>query len=132
MTLVIVENIEPVPVSWIKLDVGSIDDAVDALRNRERAEWIGSIGRWPLANRPHRYSQDIGCWASAKGLRGVVWTDLKAGFRNSRGSIPTLADTEAHLAGLAGDARAKAKEYILRAPMQVATPFRPALERLFV
>lgn len=130
MTLVIVDDSAPVRTLWAKLDVRSIDDAVQALFERERAEWIGSIGRWPLSGRAHRYSAEIGSWAETKGLQGVVWTDLKAGFRPDRKSIPTLEQTEQHMLALSPDARAKAAEYVLNAPKQIATPFRPALERL--
>jgi hypothetical protein len=130
MTLVIVEQGPPVPTLWAELDVGNIKEAVQALVEREEAEWIGSIGRWPLDRRPHRFSAEIGTWAQEKGLDGVVWTDLKSGFRPDRVSVPTLEEVARHLSSLSGEAREKAARYLFRAPAQIATPYRPELERL--
>jgi hypothetical protein len=130
MTLVIVEQSAPVPTLWAELDVDNIEEAVQALFEREEAVWIGSIGRWPLSGRPHRFSAEIGAWAQQKGLEGVVWTDLKAGFRPDRASVPTLAEVARHLSSLEGDAREKASHYLLNAPAQIVTPYRRELERL--
>lgn len=131
MTLVIVDHPSPVPTLWARLEVSSMKEAVQALHDREGAEWIGSIGRWPLDTRPHRFSSEIGTWAQEKELDGVVWTDLKAGFRPDRKSVPTLEEATRHLGALTGKAREKAAAYVLRAPSQIATPFRPELEKLF-
>jgi hypothetical protein len=130
MTLVLVEQGAPVPTLWAELDVGNIREAVQALFEREEAEWIGSIGRWPLARRPHRFSAEIGAWAQERGLNGVVWTDLKAGFRPDRESVPTLEEVICHLFSLNDEAREKAAHYLFSAPAQIATPYRLELERL--
>lgn len=130
MTLVIVEQGVPLPTLWAELNVGSIEEAVQALFEREEAEWIGSIGRWPLDRRPHHFSAEIGVWTQEKGLDGVVWTDLKAGFRPDRASVPTLEEVISHLSSLNDEAREKAARYLLNAPAQIATPYRPQLERL--
>lgn len=130
MTLVIVDHPAPATTLWAALGVASIEDAVQALYEREGAEWIGSIGRWPLDHRPHRFSDRIGSWAEQKGLAGVVWTDLKAGFRPDRETVPTLDEIVRHLEALTGDARDAAAEYVVRAPPQITTPYRSALEEL--
>lgn len=130
MTLVIVEQGAPVTTLWAELDVANIKEAVWALVEREEAEWIGSIGRWPLDDRPHRFSAEIGAWAQGKGLDGVVWTDLKAGFRPDRAWVPTLEEVVSHLSSLTGEARKKAAHYLFNAPTQIATPYRPELQRL--
>lgn len=130
MTLVIVDDLPPVPTLWAGLAVSSIEEAVQALLEREGAEWIGSIGRWPLERRIHRHAGEIGAWARERQLDGVVWTDLKAGFRSDRGRVPTKFDTEQHLNALTGDARKNAANYVFSAPAQIQTPFRPTLELL--
>lgn len=130
MTLVIVDQATPVPTMWTRLDVETVEDAVRALNEREGATWIGSIGRWPLGERQHRYADEVGDWAREKGLDGVVWTDLKAGFRGARGPVPTLDEVLRYLGKLTGDARKMAAEYIAKAPVQIATPYRSELERL--
>lgn len=130
ITLVIVEQVPPVQTLWAELDVPEIAQAVQALYDREGVEWIGSIGRWPLDRRPHRFAAEIGYWAERMGLAAVVWTDLKAGMRSDRKSVPTLNQVTWHLTALSGEAREKAAEYIRKAPAQIATPYRPALETL--
>jgi hypothetical protein len=130
MTLVIVADGSPVPTLWTSLQVDSMSEAIQALYDREGAERTGSIGRWPVEARPHRFSREIGIWAREKKLEAVVWTDLKPGFRYSRGTVPTLEQVVRHLGSLEGKPRERAAEYILRAPPQIATPFRPALQKL--
>ena len=130
MTLVIVEQADPVPTLWTRLEVESLDDAVQALYEREGATWVGSIGRWPSYERQHRHADEIGAWAQEKCIDGVVWTDLKAGFRSARGPVPTLDEVTRHLGALTGESREIAEQYILRAPTQIATQYRPALEQL--
>lgn len=130
MTLVIADHKVPTPTFWIKLDVGNVEEAVRALYDREGAQWIGSIGRWPPSTHPHRYAEEIGTWSLANGLDGVVWTDLKAGFRSHRGPVPTLEAVMRHLSDLPGEARSNAARYISNAPAQIETPYRAALEHL--
>ena len=130
MTLVIVDNLPLVPTLWATLAVTSMEKAIQALLEREGAEWIGSIGRWPLDRRSHRYAAEVGAWADDRKLDGVVWTDLKPGFRSERGSVPSWSETERHLASLTGDARKNAADYVFNAPAQIQTPFRAGLERL--
>lgn len=131
MTLVIVEHDAPVPTFWVALAVDSLDEAVDALMAREGVPSRGSIGRWPSRARAHRRSEAIGRWAAAKGLDGVVWTDLQPGFGTRRGAIPSLDAVIRHLETLQADARGMAARYIVNAPAQIVTPYRAALQRLF-
>ena len=128
ITLVVIDDGKPVPTLWAELEVPDIDAAVKALFDREGAEWIGSIGRWPIDKRGHRHLKLIQAWAEERGLDGVVWTDLQPGMKGDRKREPSLAEALRHFDGLDPDARERAAEYVRRAPEQIATPNRRAIE----
>jgi hypothetical protein len=119
------------------------------LRNEER------IGRWPAAGWTPSdavLTERIAAWATAKGLDGVVWTDLHSNFtervsRLAERDHPAIAVDRARLAAIAGQkfsvpnaiaylralsgaSRGKALAYIQRAPDFVRTPLRDRLEQL--
>ena len=129
LTLVIVDQAPPVQTLWSPIDAINMGEAVSLLRAREKAGWLGSIGRWPETTRAHRYSERIGAWAAAKGLNGVIWTDLKAGLRSTRGVVPSLGDLLACIDGMDQPVARAAEEYVRRAPAQIATPYRAALRQ---
>jgi hypothetical protein len=127
VTLVVLDDGPSVPVLWSVMEVPRLDDAIESLRVREgrtRREWIGAWSPDSLPTDPRQ--ERIGAWASAKKLAGVVWTALPAKWGEVE-RIPQLAEVLAYLSGLGPEMRALAKTYILRAPAQVATPYRPAL-----
>src|SRR5665213_2395551 len=72
MTLVITDGKHMVPVLWARLDVPNIDQAVQALADREGTS-TANIGRCPLPLPRHRCSDRICAWAEAQGHSGVVW-----------------------------------------------------------
>lgn len=128
MTLVIVDHDAPTTTLWAPLAVQTLEDAVVALADREGCS-TRAIGRWP--NEGHGPAAGpIGEWARRKELAGVVWTALKAGFRDARGTVPTLDQIARHLDGLSPAARGEATRYVRMAPGQVATPLRRDLERI--
>ena len=132
MTLVIVDGDHRSPALWCELDVGSLDEAVQSLADREGVARLASIGRWPDANgRRYPYAEAIADWAEEKGISAVVWTALKPGMKGRRGDVPSLEEAKAHLVALAPDAAALASEYLLRAPAQIATPHREVLCDIF-
>jgi hypothetical protein len=130
MTLVIVDHDAPAPTFWATLNVASLNEAVDVLAVRENVEWNGSIGCWPPVVRKDPHSEAIGEWADTKGIHGVVWTNLKPGFRGDRGSVPRLHEVIRHLESLPEEKRADAARYVLSAPAQIVTPYRATLEKL--
>jgi len=127
VTLVVVEDGPSVPVLWSMMDVPNLHDAIESLRVREgrtRREWIGV---WSSESRSTgRHHECVGAWASAKGLSAVIWTALPAKWGDDD-RIPQLPEILAYLSGLAPETRALARTYILRAPPQITTPYRPAL-----
>lgn len=127
LTLVIVPEAPAVPVLWTKMTSGNLEEAIKALAKREGAA-PNAIGRWPSPARRYAEEKTIAPWAAAKGLTGVIWTALQPGMKGTRGTIPNFKELSVHLASLDEKTRALALEYIIRAPPQIATPFRSSLQ----
>lgn len=131
ITLVIERRAERVPVLWTRLTVGSVDAARRALADREGvclSRNPRSIGHWSLegASR-HRESAGISEWARVKGADAVVWTALKPRFNNEL-VTPTREEVIGRLWSLEGPERSKAEEYVRKAPSQIRTAYREAIE----
>ncbi|MBT3360856.1 MAG: hypothetical protein HN403_14630 [Rhodospirillales bacterium] len=132
MTLVIVDIEHYVPALWAELDAASLDQAVSVLAEREGVPNQRVIGRWPnKTEEQYPHQSAIAEWAIGKGLTGVVWTALPPGMKKTRSVMPTLAEVKTLLARLSSIESAGAIEYIHRAPGQIATPYRSALESAF-
>jgi hypothetical protein len=126
ITLVIVDGAASIPVLWSELSVDSVDHAVTALADREEIPDKHAkrlIGVWTPGCGP----QAIADWATDKALDAVVWTTLGPKFSDSR-DTPTADQVVAYLRGLAGETRDLAEEYVRRAPAQIATAYRVAIE----
>lgn len=129
MTLVIVQNVPPVPVLWVELDVDNLNQAVSSLAEREGVPRQHVIGRWPNKTaQQYQCEQAIAIWAHNIGVDGVVWTALPPGMKQTRGIMPKLDEIIAHFSRLDKAARERASEYVRRAPPQIETPYRSALE----
>ncbi len=129
MTLVIVEDSHPLPTLWAELELWTIDEAKNALADREGVSANNikySIGFWERGsgNRHGRGADTIATWAEALQLDGVVWTNLKWGFCVSRDRMPTYEQLKSHLDALDEEARGRAEEYVRRTPSQIRTPYR--------
>ena len=135
LTLVITKDVPLVTVLWTPLSVSSLDDGITALAERESVleENIGgSIGVWSTARSSrHRAVSTVGGWATERGFDAVIWTALTPGFQGKRGAPPKLEEALAHLRGLEGESRKNAEEYIRRAPAQIKTLYRAAIEDEF-
>jgi len=127
VTLVITPDGAPCPSLWTELSVATLEEAIAALSAREGCS-PDSIGRWPSMTPGFLQIDTIGAWAARRDIAGVVWTALPPGFRHARGQVPALDYVINHLRTLNGDAREAAKSYVARAPLQIATCYRPALE----
>lgn len=132
ITLVITSGADAIPVLWCGLDVSSLDEARQALAEREdikAAYFERSVGFWrQVVRSAHRETESIGKWAEAAGLAGVVWTALRPRFagRSVKPSIDQVID---HLANLDAEAKRLAEEYVRRAPPQIKTAYRERIER---
>jgi hypothetical protein len=129
VTLVLAPHSVAIEVLWAPLALSGLDDAVEALRQREgptRREWIGA---WPALNGTATASTTICAWAQERGLEGVVWTALPPRFDGVDGRNPTQNEVLSYLTSLVGDERNAAMTYVRRAPREIRTPFRIAIEQ---
>ena len=126
LTLVVTTGAPPITAFWSRLSVGSVDHAIEALAGREGCAQA-AIGFWAGEQMStHVHATDIGGWAEERGYVAVVWTALKPGFPDSRGTPLTCGQAIAHLRTLEGEMRVDAEEYVRRTPIQVRTPYRCA------
>ncbi len=135
LTLVVAKGVAPVPVLWSRLSVDTIDDGITALAKREGVSSENaqlSIGFWtPEQRSQHIGADDIAVWAEMRDFHGVVWTALKPRYNGSSGLMPTQSNALGHLRGLVGEQRENAEEYVRRAPDQIRTTYRTAIEDEF-
>lgn len=135
LTLVITEGAPVVSVLWSSLSVTSLDEGIQVLADREDipAQNVRrSVGVWSATwSSRHTEAATIGEWAKEHNLTAVIWTALKPGFPGARGKALACQEALDHLRNLEGAERDHAEEYIRRAPLQVSTPYRTAIEREF-
>lgn len=128
VTLVVDREAWPVPTLWTLLATENLESGIAQLAAREEVERLGAIGRWPN-NENNPAHGTIAEWAQEKAVDGVVWTALKPGLQGARGMRPSLGDILGHIGTLKGSAREKATEYVRRAPKQIATEWREAIQQ---
>ena len=129
VTLVAVRDTPESRTLWAPLDAEGLEEARRALRRRERSA-AGTIGCWPAPDDADAVGRDaVARWATERGIDGVVWTALPPRFEREDGRVPRLREVLDHLAGLRGAARVRAERYVRRAPRQIRTPYRRAIER---
>ena len=131
LTLVIDENHGVLTtVAWCVSTRRHLEDAVSDLRCREGTadRYIGRI----VVNDTSRGSapDTILIWAKGKNLDAVVWTSLRSNFAEKTGepsfSVKAAID---YMKTLSPAGKAKAAEYVWRAPEFVQTPLRLALQQ---
>lgn len=129
VTLVAVPGVPGSRTLWAPLDVDDPGQARRALRRRERSS-PGTIGGWPADGTSDPVGSDaVAGWATDEGIDAVVWTALPPRFGREHGRVPGLQDVLHHLSGLRGARRTRAERYVRRAPRQIRTPYRRAIER---
>ncbi|WP_237751462.1 hypothetical protein, partial [Sphingobium sp. DC-2] len=119
-------------VLWAVLNVDTLDEAKQVLASREGISQTNikySIGWWtPAGASLHPGAAAVGEWAGARQIKGVVWTGLKPKIGNDY-RIPTRDEVLQHLVGLEGVEQTAAEDYVRRAPRQIMTPYRTAIEK---
>jgi len=135
LTLVIdPKNGTPIEVSWCLSKRKKIEDAVADLRCREgttneKISWIRIPRLTTSHDKPPEKEDPIVVWARQKNLDAVIWTALQSNFEQKAGKMFSPQAAAAYLQGLRAEAKAKAAEYVWRAPAFVRTPLRDYLER---
>lgn len=133
LTLVIdAEHGSSIQVAWCLSKRRRLVDAVGDLRCREGTT-DSNIGRVsvPVGQDDAELESIEGriiAWARENEVSSVVWTTLATNFMQKTRNPFSVARAIAHLQGLDSRGKAKAAEYVWRAPSFVQTPLRDALE----
>lgn len=108
------------------------DDALCDLRSRE-----GTIGKYigyvfidgsRSRSRDRDSLEAVRKWAESHKIDVILWTDLASNFRDTCGQPFGVDAALVHIQALDSEGKAKAAEYIWRAPAFVDTPLRRALQ----
>lgn len=134
ITLVLVGGFAPVPTLWSGFNNGDLATARDSLRQREgvpRSRAGDLIAHWHRGENPvAEPDATISAWAAGKNLEAAVWTGFPPKFGGIDGRVPTENEVVEYLRALQGETRAAAEQYVRRAPRQIATVYRRAIERV--
>lgn len=133
LTLVIdPRNDELCPVAYALSKRKDPEDAFCDLRSREGTtrKNIGYI----FIDGSQSHSRDaeslatIRKWAESRKIDVALWTDLASNFNDTCGKPYCVEAALAHIQALDSDGKAKAAEYVWRAPTFIDTPLRRALQ----
>lgn len=133
LTLVIdAQHGSPIQVAWCLSKRASLDDAACDLRAREETT-IEKIARLELKRNRDLVTDEpaitVATWAKGKRIDAVVWTALGGNFSKKVGTPFSVAAAVGYLKTLTSAGKAKAAEYVWRAPDFVDTPLRAALQQ---
>jgi hypothetical protein len=134
ITLIVLHGVVPVPTLWSVFNTRDLPKARESLRQRERIPRTRAgdlIAHWRRGENPiAEPAATISAWAAGKNLEAAVWTNLPPKFDGIDGRVPTEHEIVAYLQALEGNTWAAAEEYVRRAPRQIATVYRRAIERV--
>ena len=132
ITLVIVQGSALVPTLWSVFNTRDLVKARESLRQREHIPLSRArdlISHWRRGENPvSEPGATISDWGRRRDLDSAVWTSLKPKFAGVDGRVPTETEVINELPALEGPARAAAEEYVRRAPRQIGTVYRRAIE----
>jgi hypothetical protein len=130
LTLVIDDtNGSPAAVAWCLSKRQTVEDAICDLRCREGTT-VDKIGRFSISKKTDpTVPSAIKNWATAKKLDAVIWTALMSNFEVSAKKPFSIEAAIEYIKTLDACGKAKAAEYIWRAPDFVQTSVRDALQR---
>lgn len=129
LTLVRDEDNGPLTtVAWCLSTRRSVEGALCDLRCREgtNAKGVGCV-RVSKQPDPPAPQDSIADWAREKNLDAVIWTALTSNFEKKTKTAFSVKAAIAYVKTLDACGRAKAAEYVRRAPGFVQTPLRAAL-----
>ena len=134
LTLVIDEqNGADVAARYARSACTNLNDAIASLGKRENnppKERIGFVNL--VSNTERAWSRQyhptacdrIKAWAQTQNWEAIVWTALISNFAEKRGEPYSAEAAIRYFNGLAGETKARATEYVEKAPPEVDTPFR--------
>jgi hypothetical protein len=129
LTLVIdTEHGVPTTVAWCLSKREKIEDAVSDLRSREGTT-NKNIGYIRLDEQSLEIEDPIVVWAKKKKVDAVVWTALESNFEEKVKKQFSVKAAVAYVKTLPPAGKAKAAEYVWRAPDFVQTAVRSALQQ---
>lgn len=129
VTLVITDQAMPVRTLWAPMLTTDLEEARQQLRERE-ATYVDRIAvqEATAAATSSPVHEAIRDWLREHGIEAAIWTALDARWQNQAGRSPTQAELIAYLRSLDSDAASRAEMYVRRAPAQVRTVYRAAVE----
>lgn len=134
LTLVIdKDNGSRTTVAWSFSKRANLEDAVADLRCREgttneNIAYVRLDEEPALPNTLDKKEDPIVTWAREKNLDAVVWTALESNFKEKVKTPFSVKAAIAYIKTLSPAAKAKAAEYVWRAPDFVKTKLRAALQ----
>ncbi len=134
VSLVIVEGQPNVPSLWALMNAERLDEAVDLLARRENVKKnvARDIGRWKHGDSVEgQVSQSISSWAILHQLDAVVWTALGYKIVSENDQLPSLELVIARLRKAENDHLTEPREYVEKAPQQIDTGYRRAINERF-
>lgn len=130
ITLVIDKDAEPLRLLWAPLQCSDLEEAEKALCLREGVptkSCADAIGTWKFGEPDPIDIPRLSKWASDQDVHSVIWTALKPRFNDEERS-PSSDELIAYLNKLAGTVRDRAREYFEKAPLQIDTNYRRAIQ----
>lgn len=127
LTLVLTPEADPLPSLWARFSGEDLAAAREHLGLREKIPRKNReihIGSWIPGTSEPECILGLEAWAREHGVTAVVWTALPPKFFDREAPVASLEEALAYLAGLSGETRALAEEYVRRAPVQIATAYR--------
>ena len=137
LTLVLFPGAKKVQVLWAMMAPDNLEEGINNLREVEGipASSTDRIGFVNLLSGEQRsgvvadIADEIRRWAYMKKVDAVIWTDLPSKFEEKTGVEFTEENVISYLNNLPDGSKEKAEEYIRKAPEQIRTKFRSAIEK---
>ncbi|MGD8106350.1 hypothetical protein ACQE32_06725 [Pantoea sp. FN0302] len=121
-------NAPAVQVFWALLAVDTLEQACEALRQREQIPQDRNDGVGVLIAQGSPVGP-LAEWAQQRQIDAVIWTALPPRSANNEGLVPTIDDAIAYLRSLEGEKREHARNYLAQVPQQLDTPYRRAISQ---
>jgi hypothetical protein len=134
LTFVPYHGAKLVPVLWATTAHDDLDAAIKNLAGREGCE-CENIGFIRISTKEHRANsvpeihEDISWWAAKKNIDGVIWTDLPSNFHEKTKGVVTEYNVLEFLRKQEKRGNREPREYIQKAPKQIKTRMRDAIQR---